>query len=478
MKHFKTFFVAICCIFMVNSVFAHRLGESALGKGFSLYGNAAEEFTYQPTISQVTGSISGSVITDVTGSTLTFQNASVAKATSVITVTYTAAGIPLVDAGGFFATDNIEAALQELGPLLAGTLFSITDGTTTETIVAGNTITFDDGTARGIDVVVVATDQINIGLDFNELTSGDVPVAADQYAYYDASGTTHLKSSVFNLNAYGATTAITAASTTLDATHNTVLADASSNAVTLNLPAAAGVAGRVYTVKAEDVSNAVTLDGDGAETIDGSATLVLGAADQFVTVQSNGTGWVVIGSGGGSAAFSSFSISDGTTTETITDGNTVTFVNAGTDGFDLTVSATDQVTFTYDLPELTNLTSGIAYDTDEFLMDDGAGGTEVTVTQRSIQEVPVRTETGATYTADATTDKVIIINAATHTLTLPDNGTARTGQIFEVKLLVAPTAVVIDPAGAVTIDGQTTYTYTAQYESLTLVFDGTNYHII
>lgn len=52
-----------------------------------------------------------------------------------------------------------------------------------------------------------------------------------------------------------------------------LLCDTTAGAITVNLPATADHVGRVLTIKKTDVAaNAVTLDGNGAETIDGSAT--------------------------------------------------------------------------------------------------------------------------------------------------------------------------------------------------------------
>ena len=81
---------------------------------------------------------------------------------------------------------------------------------------------------------------------------------------------------------------------TLDATHHTVLCDANSNNVTINLPAASGVTGRIYNIKCIDNTNTVTVDGNGAETIDGSATKTL-ALNEVITIQCDGSNWQIIG---------------------------------------------------------------------------------------------------------------------------------------------------------------------------------------
>lgn len=74
-----------------------------------------------------------------------------------------------------------------------------------------------------------------------------------------------------------------------------ILMDASGGAKTINLPAVSGRDGKQYVIKKTDVSaNAVTLDGNASEAIDGSATYVISAALGAVTIVCSGTGWVVV----------------------------------------------------------------------------------------------------------------------------------------------------------------------------------------
>lgn len=86
--------------------------------------------------------------------------------------------------------------------------------------------------------------------------------------------------------------------TTLDATHEKVLVDATADDVVITLPTAASAfsngVGRIYTIEKADVSvNTVTVDGNGAETVDGAATQVLTAQYESITIQSDGTAWVL-----------------------------------------------------------------------------------------------------------------------------------------------------------------------------------------
>jgi hypothetical protein len=87
---------------------------------------------------------------------------------------------------------------------------------------------------------------------------------------------------------------ITATTTALKTDH-TLLCDATAGAITVNLPAAAGCAGRIYNIKKIDASaNAVTLDGNSSETIDGAATKATTTQYASFTIQSEGAAWHVL----------------------------------------------------------------------------------------------------------------------------------------------------------------------------------------
>ena len=72
--------------------------------------------------------------------------------------------------------------------------------------------------------------------------------------------------------------------------------DTAAGSLTANLPPASSVIGQIFTVKKINTLNTGTVQADGADTIDGLTTYVLGAAAlDFVTVQSDGANWHVIG---------------------------------------------------------------------------------------------------------------------------------------------------------------------------------------
>lgn len=81
----------------------------------------------------------------------------------------------------------------------------------------------------------------------------------------------------------------------------TLIGDSTGGAFTFTLPtaAAAGVAGRRYTIKKKDASvNGVIVATTSAQTIDGAATKTLGSQWAFITVCSDGTNWIIVATGG------------------------------------------------------------------------------------------------------------------------------------------------------------------------------------
>jgi hypothetical protein len=98
--------------------------------------------------------------------------------------------------------------------------------------------------------------------------------------------------------------------------------------------------------------------------------------------------------------------------------------------------------------------------------------------------VRVKSITG-NYTA-AWSDTVLLVNATVGniTITLPDSGFVASpkdemGKLFYIKKVDASAnTVTIDGYSAQTIDGAATYVINTQYDSVTIVSDGSNYHIV
>lgn len=77
--------------------------------------------------------------------------------------------------------------------------------------------------------------------------------------------------------------------------HGVVLCDATSAAFTVTLPAISGISGRQYTIKKIDSStNAITIDGNASETIDGTTTKVIALQYDSITIICDSTGWYII----------------------------------------------------------------------------------------------------------------------------------------------------------------------------------------
>jgi hypothetical protein len=86
------------------------------------------------------------------------------------------------------------------------------------------------------------------------------------------------------------------ANSTLAANDSVLFVNAATGPRTVTLPTAVAISGAQYTIKKIDSSaNGVTVDGVGAETIDGAATYVLTLQWRYVILVSDGANWMVVG---------------------------------------------------------------------------------------------------------------------------------------------------------------------------------------
>ena len=82
---------------------------------------------------------------------------------------------------------------------------------------------------------------------------------------------------------------------TATATDHTIICDATSGVFTITLPAASGIAGRIYVLKKTDSSsNIVTIDANASETIDGALTQLLNVQYKSLAIQSDGSNWHIL----------------------------------------------------------------------------------------------------------------------------------------------------------------------------------------
>lgn len=87
------------------------------------------------------------------------------------------------------------------------------------------------------------------------------------------------------------------ANATLNENDNTVLVNTTSAAVTVSLPTASGIAGRVYTIKkigTGGIDKELTITPAGSATIDGGSSYVIYNDFTYVTLQTDGTNWYII----------------------------------------------------------------------------------------------------------------------------------------------------------------------------------------
>jgi hypothetical protein len=120
--------------------------------------------------------------------------------------------------------------------------------------------------------------------------------AADKVPYFTGSGTAALADLPAAGRAVIAGT-ISTKTTTYSATtaDYILLADATGGAFSITLPAVATSSGCVLHVKKIDASgNAVTLDGNASETIDGATTLAMSTQYQSYSIACNGSAWYVL----------------------------------------------------------------------------------------------------------------------------------------------------------------------------------------
>jgi predicted RNA binding protein with dsRBD fold (UPF0201 family) len=82
---------------------------------------------------------------------------------------------------------------------------------------------------------------------------------------------------------------------TLDRVYGVILVNAIVSAITVTLPMAGAYNGvRFHVKKIDATANTVTIDGNGSETIDGSATAVITITNVCLTVLSDGTQWWIV----------------------------------------------------------------------------------------------------------------------------------------------------------------------------------------
>jgi len=128
----------------------------------------------------------------------------------------------------------------------------------------------------------------------NKVKLSNIP---DQYKRHDFYNLLSAVETAINQAAQGRLFPVTRVDSayTLSVDDSTVLVDASGGAVTVTLKSALDCEQKRITIKKIDSSgNAVTVDADGSETIDGAATKSLAAQYNYIELVAEGGAWWIV----------------------------------------------------------------------------------------------------------------------------------------------------------------------------------------
>ena len=109
------------------------------------------------------------------------------------------------------------------------------------------------------------------------------------------------------------------------------------------------------------------------------------------------------------------------------------------------------------------------------LTNNGSG--TITWGTSSTAAVLAKTADYTVATSDGTNVVILATSSSGNVTITLYAASGNSGNIVQVKKLVAANSVIIDGNSSETIDGATTQTITAQYTSLSLICDGSNWHI-
>jgi hypothetical protein len=110
----------------------------------------------------------------------------------------------------------------------------------------------------------------------------------------------------------------------------------------------------------------------------------------------------------------------------------------------------------------------------------GASAITIAATGTTVLAVTPLTHASSPYTA-LSTDDFLAITGSVGTFTVKLPNAPATGKVYTIKdsngVAATDNIAVTTVGGTVTIDGQTTYTMATNYQSINVIFDGTNYEV-
>ena len=272
-------------------------GDESVFSGSSFTGTAGETVSLGD-LTRVTACRFVSLFIDVSGNENKFTgclfHGSLAQ-TRCMDVTSPITG-PAIEGCSFFGctTDQlrigaIDTIVQSCVFFDNGTLVRAIDvlASSFRTIIEGNNFQFMDEAIQMGSANCIVTG--NVGCKVVEVGAANVNVYADNTGFNPAT-IIGASSRIENYQ-----TLTVGVDFLLTEFQRTLEVDASGAPRTITLPTALSARWRKYTIKKIDASaNTVTIDADGAETIDGALTQVLSSQWEAITIQSNGVSWIIL----------------------------------------------------------------------------------------------------------------------------------------------------------------------------------------
>jgi hypothetical protein len=345
--------------------------------------------------------------------------------------------------GGYLSASNIK--LQNNGTLGSnGTPNAITIASDGDVSIYGNLTV--NGTTTTVNSTTVLVEDPIILLGSGSPSTDDNKDRGISFNYYDGTAKKGFFGYDDSISKFIFVTGASIVNEIVSGTKGIIVADIDGSAASLTngryIQVSNQISGSGMFDGSSDLNISVALTAD-AITDQTEATV---AYDDHYFLVASGTSLRKISkSNFANLAMSNFTITDGTTSQQIDNGEGIYFIDSDT--IDFTVAAT-------------NFVSGV-------------------VKNNSITESK-RSRTVETVTSSKTIDKDITLADCTSgnlTLSLPENDTA--GKIVVVKRIdSSANNVIISRTGSDTIDGSTEFRLYHIYETLTVVSNGANWYII